>query len=139
MKKGAFIGVVLAGLFLVPGGAAAWYYDAYDPYYAYYDPYSYYYPTTYYPTAYYPQTSYYYPQQYYSYEYPTYYQSYYQSYYGQQYYGYSSTPSPYNYSYPVGDTDTFGSPICYWEGYGRGLCEFNPRQPVYDHWTGTWY
>ena len=130
MKRGIFIGMVLAGMFLAPGAAAAWYYDVYDPYYTYYDPYTYYYPTTYYP-----QTSYYYPQQYYSYEYPTYYQSYY----GQPYYGYSSTPSPYNYSSPTGDTDTFGYDICYWEGYGRGRCDFNPRQPVYDHWTGTWY
>lgn len=113
---------------MLPVSASAWYYD-YDPYYGYYGQNSYYY----YPTYYDPQT-YYYPQQYY-YEYPSYpaYPTY------TSYYGYTSTPSPYNYSYPTGDTDTFGYDICYWEGYGRSRCDFNPRQPVYDHWTGTWY
>lgn len=116
---------IAAGLALMamitPGIASAWYYDwgYYDTYYPTYYDYGYYDYTYYYPTY----QSYTYPQ-YYSYPTIT--------------YGYSA-PSPYNYSYPVGDTDTFGSPICYWEGYGRGLCDFNPRQPVYDHWTGTWY
>lgn len=133
MNARAFIlAVILGGTLIVPNLAQAMcydygcygYYDPY-PYYEYYEPY--YYEDVYY----YPQYhDYYYPSQY---SYPAYYPSY--PSYG---YGYS-TPSPYNYSYPVGDTDTFGSDICYWEGYGRGLCDFNPRQPVYDHWTGTWY
>ena len=97
------------------GGFYEYYYPTYDHYYDYYDPG---YGASYYPSSYYYPVQYYYPQP----------------------YGYgASTPSPYNYSYQVGDSDTFGYDLCYWEGYGRGRCDFNPRQPVYDHWTGTWY
>jgi len=118
--------LLLAVLLCAPFTASAWYQGGYGGYgyeygysdygyydYGYYDSYSpYYYDTSYY---YYPET----------YTYPS--------------YTYASTPSPSNYSYPIGDTDTFGNSLCDWEGYGRGRCDFNPRQPVYDHWTGTWY
>src|SRR3989344_2979230 len=58
-------------------------------------------------------------------------------------YGYAQQASAYipaSYGYPTGDTDTFGSPLCIWPGYdGRASCDSNPRQPIYDPWTGRWY
>lgn len=113
MKKERIAAFVLTLALFIPGAADAWYYDS-----------------SYYPVYYY---DYYQYQPVYSYQQSTYYPQYYPNYQGY------STPSPYNYSYPVGDTDTFGYDICYWEGYGRSRCDFNPRQPVYDYWTGTWY
>lgn len=41
--------------------------------------------------------------------------------------------------YFTGDYDAFQSPICYFPSYGRADCGSDPRQPVYDVWTGTWY
>lgn len=119
MKAVTSIAVLVLVLAVFPTGASAYYYA--DPYYGgygydysyYYSPYQYYYPQYYYP----------------SYSYDSY------GYSG----GYSSTPTPYARSYPTGDTDFFGTQICYWEGYGRADCGSNPRQPVYDIWTGTWY
>jgi hypothetical protein len=122
-----------AALVLMPAPAFAWYYDWSYYEYAYpsdlYEVYDYYYADyMYYPATYY----YYYPQQVSYYYYPQY------SAYPTYSYG-SAAPSPYSWSYPTGDTDTFGYDICNWEGYGRARCDFNPRQPVYDHWSGTWY
>jgi len=66
-----------------------------------------------------------------------------QSQYGYNQYGYAQQASAYipaSYGYPTGDTDTFGSPLCIWPGYdGRASCDSNPRQPIYDPWTGRWY
>lgn len=39
----------------------------------------------------------------------------------------------------TGDRDALGTPLCNWQGYGRSDCSFNPNQPVYDAYTGTWY
>lgn len=141
---------ITSALVVLPGAASAQYYDPYA--YGMYD----YYPTTYMPMvyvnysmptyAYYPQqysyypyqpTQYYYPQQY-SYNQPMQYSAYtpYSSYMPTSY----STPGPWNASYRTGDTDTFGYELCNWDGYqGRARCDSNPRQPVYDAWTGTWY
>ncbi len=132
MKQSSTYTLLVSAIVLalsLPLSASAWYYD-------------YYYVPTYYPVQYYyPEYAYYsYPTAYYQ---PTYYVPEYVSYPSYGYSGYSSygysTPSPSNWSYPTGDTDTFGYDICNWEGYGRGRCDSNPRQPVYDHWTGTWY
>ncbi len=141
MKKGfvhvsAGIATSVLLLFAAPVSVSAWYYlpaQAGDYYY---------YAPTYYPQQYYyADYSYlYYPQNYSYYYYPHTTSSYYPQYHTYPAYSYgNSSPSPYNWSYPTGDTDTFGYDICNWEGYGRGRCDFNPRQPVYDHWTGTWY
>lgn len=126
MKRIATIAALCA--LALPAGTSAWSYVQ-DPavYWGYYE-------YEYYPEYYYPHYEIYYP----TYYYPEYYTYHVPALVTYQPYGYTA-PSPYVYPYPVGDTDTFGSPICYWQGYGRGLCEFNPRQPVYDHWTGTWY
>jgi|SRR3989344_4096772 len=70
-------------------------------------------------------------------------QSAYQPQYGYNQYGYTQQASAYipaTSGYPTGDTDTFGSPLCMWAGYdGRASCDSNPRQPIYDPWTGRWY
>ena len=69
-------------------------------------------------------------------------------YYPQPSYGYSTGPyagyygannPPIDVGYYTGDHDTFGGAICYYADYGRADCGSNPRQPVYDAWTGTWY
>ncbi len=145
MKISKICASVIAGIMVclpVAALAQSYYYDYSDYYeygysydtsygnsYAYYPTYTY---GSYTPTYYAPQ--YYQPVSYYNYP------SYPSSGYGTTNYGYGSTPSPYNASYATGDTDTFGYALCNWEGYyGRARCDSNPRQPVYDHWTGTWY
>jgi hypothetical protein len=84
----------------------------------------------------YPQYGY----QNYGYGYPNY-QNY--SYYPQNYgsYGYQAQPSPVHPGYPTGETMPWlGGELCTFPGYeGRAICGSNPRQYVYDHWTGTWY
>lgn len=48
----------------------------------------------------------------------------------QPYNGYGITRS-----YPWGDWTR-----CYWgNGYGYSSCNYNPAQPLFDPWTGTWY
>ena len=81
----------------------------------------------------------YYPQQY-SYPqyntYPNY--GYGGGYGGDNSYGHSYGPS--GYGYPTGDTvPLIGGPLCEFPDYGRAACGSNPRQFVYDSWTGTWY
>lgn len=125
--------------------------DYYDPYYSYGsggyydDPYSYgydgydygtcgsYYGCSAYPSYNYSygyDSSYYYPQTssygYSSGYYPT---SYYSS--------YNMYPQPATY-YSGGST-IFGTPLCSFPGYGNVACGTDPRQPVYDYWTGHWY
>lgn len=39
---------------------------------------------------------------------------------------------------PTGDT-VWGNDMCYYPGYGRAFCGFDPTQKIYDPWTGTWY
>lgn len=48
---------------------------------------------------------------------------------------------PYAYGgMPTGDTVPWlGGEMCNWAGYGRSPCAFDPQQPVYDAWTGTYY
>lgn len=130
--------IALCGALLIAMPAAALS-IAHEPYY--YDYYSYYQPIGYGYGSYGTYSTYdyysyynYYQQPSYQYQ-PTYYQQPYQYTYD---YGYS-TPSPHNYSYPTGDRDALGNDLCFWEGYGRSSCDFNPRQPVYDYYTGTWY
>lgn len=147
MKTGAaiFLALVLSIAGAAPVSAATFVYAGYgtaaSSYVAMYDSYAYLYDYSYYAPTYYSGISY----NFYKYSQPTYFSAYQQptyyqpqtNYYGSQYD--SSTPSPDNYHYRTGDTDTFGYDMCYWEGYGRGRCDFNPRQPVYDFYTGTWY
>ena len=48
----------------------------------------------------------------------------------QPYNGYGTTRS-----YPWGDWTN-----CYWgNGYGYSSCNYNPAQPLFDPWSGTWY
>ncbi len=65
------------------------------------------------------------------------------SYYPQNYggYGYQAQPSPVHPGYRTGETMPWlGGELCTFPGYeGRAICGSNPRQYVYDHWTGTWY
>jgi hypothetical protein len=138
MKRIVALMLVLGALAAAtPAAALSYAYPYYTmPYsYDYYGMYgSYYQPTYYQPVAYQPAYSYYQPS--YSYYQPY---QYYGSAYGYGGYGYSA-PSPYNRSSPTGDRDLWGHDLCYWEGYdGRARCDFNPRQPVYDPYTGTWY
>lgn len=88
-----------------------------------------------------------YPQQYgyqnYGYSYPTQqnYNYYPQNYgYGGGYGGYAQQ-SPVHPGYRTGETMPWlGGELCTFPGYeGRAICGSNPRQYVYDHWTGTWY
>lgn len=128
MKKvGASLLVLGVFACAAPAGALTMYYAPYQSSYGAY------YGSSGLDAGYYRQYMPMYPQ----YSQPSYLQQPYYYGYGSSY-GYS-TPSPYNYRYPVGDTDAFGYDLCYWEGYGRSRCDFNPRQPVYDYYTGTWY
>lgn len=53
------------------------------------------------------------------------------------YYGYSAAFGP---SYPTGDYDLLGTPLCQWYDYnGATPCAYDPHQYVYDQYTGTWY
>lgn len=53
---------------------------------------------------------------------------------------YSGTPNPYlDTGYFTGNYDAFQSPICYFPSYGSADCGSDPRQPVYDVWSGTYY
>lgn len=124
--------------------------------------YAQYYQPQYYAPQYY-QPQYYQPQPQY-YQQPPYYQP--SSYYQPQYYtvgqqvpnyssfggsgfsysanpsqgGYSGTPNPYlDSGYFTGNYDAFQSPICYFPSYGSADCGSDPRQPVYDVWSGTYY
>lgn len=73
----------------------------------------------------------YYPQ---NYGYNSYSQNY-------DYGGNSSLSSPIHPGYPTGEIMPWlGGELCTFPGYeGRAKCGSNPRQYVYDHWTGTWY
>ena len=78
----------------------------------------------------------------YGYGYPSYnsgFQNY--GYYPQQNYGQYAQPSPVHPGFPTGETMPWlGGELCTFPGYeGRAICGSNPRQYVYDHWTGTWY
>jgi len=91
-----------------------------------------------YQTMSYPQYGY----QNYGYGYPSYQNySYYPQNYGYGGYGYQAQPSPVHPGYPTGETMPWlGGELCTFPGYeGRAVCGSNPRQYVYDHWTGTWY
>ena len=72
------------------------------------------------------------PTSYYGYSYPEYDPSY------EWYSNYYTTYPQQNLGY-TGDSDAFGSQLCYWEDYGRSDCSFNPHQWVYDPYTGTYY
>lgn len=53
------------------------------------------------------------------------------------YYGYSAAFGP---SYPTGDYDLLGTPLCQWYDYnGATPCAYDPHQRVYDQYTGSWY
>ncbi len=95
-----------------------------------------------YTSTYYPQQQYYPQSSYSSYSYNT---AHYPSYSYPQYDSSYAPYSDYYTTYPqqnrgfTGDTDAFGNQLCYWQGYGRSDCSFNPHQWVYDPYTGTWY
>ena len=47
---------------------------------------------------------------------------------------------PGSYGTPTGDTIPYvNEPLCYYPDYGRASCYTDPRQRIYDYWTGTWY
>jgi hypothetical protein len=53
---------------------------------------------------------------------------------------YAGTPNPYlDTGYFTGNYDAFQSPICYFPSYGTADCGSDPREPVYDVWSGTYY
>jgi hypothetical protein len=53
------------------------------------------------------------------------------------YFGYSAAFGP---SYPTGDYDLLGTPLCQWYDYnGATPCAYDPHQWVYDQYTGSWY
>ncbi len=61
--------------------------------------------------------------------------------YGYGGYGHYTQPSPIHPGYGTGETMPWlGGELCTFPGYdGRAICGSNPRQYIYDHWTGTWY
>lgn len=154
--------VLLAAVLIIMGpltasayvDLGAWYYTPapysqpyYQPLYAYsyapsqnttiYQPNYQYQPSYQYQQMGHPQYGYQnYGYQNYGYGYPNY-QSY--SYGGG--YGYQAQPSPIHPGYRTGETMPWlGGELCTFPGYeGRAICGSNPRQYVYDHWTGTWY
>lgn len=138
----------------------------YQPYYQPMQPMQPMYAYAYSPAQSYQSTYINYPQQNYSYGYPQQYSYGYgapqYSYYPQQYsypqynsypqysypnygygggYGGGGGYGPSGYGTPTGDTNPWlGGELCTFPGYdGRANCGSNPRQFVYDHWTGTWY
>jgi hypothetical protein len=101
----------------------------------------------------YPSYNMYSQPMYYDYGYYSGYQNYSYNYYPTYSYPTYNTYNPYydpydayfpstqlSYGYPTGDAVPWlGGEMCYYPDYGRSPCAFDPHQPIYDVWTGTYY